>query len=217
MLTVSVANAVRDAIFRGERGPGDPLREAELSEALSVSRGTVREALQRLCEEGIVEYFPRRGMFVRKLTPQVAEELYTFRALLEPFALRMAMDQGGYSTENLETLQELAFQAEDLARNGDTIYEAIRADVGFHHLVCSRSGHGLLVRTMDSLQSLTWLFVLNTKLYQSDDYSDEPSHYEIFEAIRDGQAEHAAETLRAHIRAAGVALLARMEKMNALD
>ncbi|MHA1215982.1 MAG: hypothetical protein ACTSPX_01480 [Candidatus Thorarchaeota archaeon] len=70
---------------------------------------------------------------------------------------------------------------------------------------------------MDSLQSLTRLFVLNTKLYQSDDYSDEPSHYEILEAIQGGHAEHAVETLRAHIRAAGVSLLARMEEIDALD
>jgi len=216
-LTASVAEAMRGAIFRGERTPGEQLREAELSESLGVSRGTVREALQVLHEEGIVEYFPHRGMFVRRLTPRIAKELYTFRALLEPYAIGVAVRSGSYNAGDLEALEDLAHQLGEPERNNGSIYQAVEADVGFHRIACAPCEHDMLLKTLDGLQSLTWLFVLNTKFYHSDDYSDEPSHYEIFDAIRGGQAERAAETARNHIRAAGVALLACMEKIDALN
>jgi len=85
----------------------------------------------------------------------------------------------------------------------DATYETVKADVAFHHLMCSRCGHELLLDAFKSLQSLTWLFVFNTQLYQSDLYSDEPSHFDMFEAIASGDPDRAAETVREHIEAAG--------------
>jgi DNA-binding GntR family transcriptional regulator len=202
-LTAVVADAIREALFRGEVCPGEPLREVELGQSLDVSRGTIREALRQLQEDGLVEIIPHRGAFVRKLSPQTAEELYTLGALLEPYAVRLAL-------ENKALAQRLG----DLEQQADATYETVKADVEFHHLICSRSDHHLLLEIFKGLQSLTRLFVFNVQLYQSDAYSDEPSHYEIFKAIQAGDPEHAAETLRGHIEAVGVALLTRMEELD---
>ena len=85
-LTATVADSIREGIFRGELHPGKPLREVELAEALDVSRGTVREALRQIQDESLVEVIPHRGAFVTNLTPKMADELHTIRALIEPLA-----------------------------------------------------------------------------------------------------------------------------------
>ena len=95
-LTAAVVGSIRDSIFRGDLQPGEPLREVELSESMDVSRGTIREALQKLQEENLVEVFPRRGAFVTRLTPRKAQELYTPRVDRAP---RRAI---GYGKQRLQ-------------------------------------------------------------------------------------------------------------------
>jgi DNA-binding FadR family transcriptional regulator len=124
------------------------------------------------------------------------------------------MENNAYSKEDMEALEALARRLNELEQREDATYETVKADVAFHRLICSRSDHQLLLDIYRGLQSLTWLFVFNTRLYQSDAYSDEPSHYDIFEAIRTGDLVCAAETLRNHINAAGAALLIRMEEVD---
>jgi DNA-binding FadR family transcriptional regulator len=142
----------------------------------------------------------------------MATELYTLRALIEPYALHLALEADAYTPEDFERMETLARQLGELEQHGGDTYETVEADVAFHYLICSRSNHQLLLQMLKSLQSLTWLFVFNVQLHQSDYYSDEPSHYEIYEAIRSGDPARAEKVLRDHINAAGSALLACMEK-----
>lgn len=211
-LTATVADSIQQSIFRGNLHPGEPLREVELAEALDVSRGTVREALRTLQDRSLVEIIPHRGAFVTALTPNTARELYTFRALIEPYTLRLSMEAKAYSQKELAYLKELSLRLGELEQNSVDTYETVKADVEFHYRICSPCKHNLLLNVLKNLQSLTWLFVLNVHLYQAAAYSDEPSHYEIFQAIASGNLKRAEDTLRKHIEAAGRALLTCMEK-----
>ena len=212
-LTAVVVDTIRDAIFRGDWQPGESLREVELSKSLDVSRGTVREALRQLQDEGLVEVIPHRGVFVRKLSPRTAEEIYTLRVLIEPYAVRVALEDGAYSEEDLESLEALVQRMGECEGKGD-VFGTIKADVEFHHLVCERSDHQLLLRVLENIQSLMMLFMLDTKLYRSDLVSDEHSHGAVLEAIRQGDPVHAEEMVRKHINDAGASLLTRMEDVD---
>ena len=212
-LTAVVVDAIRGAIFRGDLQPGEPLREVELSQSLDVSRGTVREALRMLHKERLIEIKPHRGAFVRKLSPRTAAEIDTLRALVEPYAVRVALENRAYSEQDLEALAALARRVDELYEKGDMI-ETIKADVAFHRLICERSDHQLLVRVLDNIQSLMMQFMLNTRLYRSDEVSDEHSHRAIVEAIRQGDPVFAEKILREHIQEARTLLLGRMEEVD---
>lgn len=212
-LTASVVDAIRESIFRGDLQPGDPLREIELAESLRVSRGTVREALRDLQSERLVEVIPHRGAFVPQLSLQTARELHTLRALIEPYAVRLALESDTYTGEDLDAIGTLARRLHRLEREHGDTYETIRADVEFHQLICLPSNHKLLLDVLSRLQSLTWLLVFNVHYYRSHEYSDEPSHVEIAEAIRSRNPDLAAETLKHHIDAAGISLLRRMQEV----
>jgi DNA-binding GntR family transcriptional regulator len=208
-LTATVANHIREAIARGERPPGTPLHEAELSTALRVSRGTVREALRLLHDENVVDILPHQGAFVMELSARKAWEIYTLRAQLEPYAVRLALENQAYSSEDLEDLDALVRRMGD---HGGDPFERIAADMEFHRVMCERGGHGTLMEMLRSLQSQTRLFILNTMIYHSDPVQDEITHRAILNALRAGDARRAEEVVRDHIIETGTALVRRLEE-----
>ncbi len=87
-----VYETLRNAILSGEIRPNEPLIEADLASALSVSRTPVREAIQRLAVEQLIE--PRkRGWAVREITAAEAGENSEVRAALEGYAARLAVER----------------------------------------------------------------------------------------------------------------------------
>jgi DNA-binding GntR family transcriptional regulator len=210
-LTTAVADRLRDAILRGDLAPGAPLHEEELCSSLGVSRGTVREALRMLCDERLVEIFPHRGAFVVEFSLERAHEVYTLRALLEPYAVRTALEQHAYSQQDLDGLTELVRELGEHARAGDVLAE-VEADHEFHRRICAASHHELLVNVLDGLQSLTAIFMLSTKLYRADPWNTERAHLEILDAIRLGIPERGEEIVRRHIDETGRTLLRRIKE-----
>lgn len=77
---------IRDAILAGEFAPGQRLVERELWQSLGISRTVVREALQHLQSEGLIDIIPYKGPVVASLTLQDANEVYEVRAALESLA-----------------------------------------------------------------------------------------------------------------------------------
>jgi DNA-binding GntR family transcriptional regulator len=211
-LTSTVKDAIRESILRGEFLPGKSLQE-ELSQSLNISRSTIREALHQLQNEGLVDIVSYRGAFVTRLTVDKVREIYTFRGLVEPYAVRLALENHKYSEDDLQGLRTLISMMAKHEAEGN-YSEMIRADMNFHHLITKVCGHELLLNVINSLQSQTLLFILNTKLYKSDMVSDDASHNAILESVRSGNPAFAEQVLRQHITDAGSSLLSRMVETN---
>jgi len=82
---------LRDRILRGELLEGEPLRQEAMAEQLGVSRIPLREALRQLQSEGLVTFYPHRGVVVSTLSPEEISEAFELRAVLEPDLLRRAI------------------------------------------------------------------------------------------------------------------------------
>lgn len=98
-----VHGQVRQAILTGRIQPGEWLRQEDLAATLSVSRMPVREALQLLAEEGLLELFPHRGARVMPLSIEELEEVYAARLGLEGLAARYAAHR--IAPEDLDVLR----------------------------------------------------------------------------------------------------------------
>jgi len=208
-LTAAVANAIRESIMRGEMLPGAALREVELSKSLNTSRGTVREALRELQKENTVEVIPYRGAFVTRMTPEKVKEIYTLRALLEPYAVRLAMEKNVYTNEDFSRLNEMVDEMLEYETN-DNYSEMVSTDMAIHHLLVEKCGHELILKTLQDLRALTFLFIFSTKLYQSDMTRDDASHKAIIDSVFSKNSVLAEQVLRQHINEAGLSLLQRM-------
>src|SRR4029078_11048756 len=125
--------ALRSAITSGRYRPGDHLGEVELATHLGVSRGTVREALRHLQQEGLVSAGNRGMLRVNTISPTEVRELFRVRAALGSLAVRdiiRSPDSSRAVTALREALSRMA------GVDGD--FEAsLEADLGFHLLLCT--------------------------------------------------------------------------------
>jgi DNA-binding GntR family transcriptional regulator len=208
-LTEAVARSIGEAIVRGTFAPGQALPEVPLSTQTGASRGTVREALRLLSEQGLVEIMPHRGAFVMEMTPRKAHEIFTLRAELEAFAVRLVFAQGGYPEATLREL-EAALLALGTAADSEQIFEAAELDMRMHDLLSRDCGHNELLNLLASLRLQMRRFIVFTKLINSDAEPESVTHRRLLDALLTGEPEFAATEVRRHILVAGEQLLRKL-------
>ncbi|MCP2255397.1 DNA-binding transcriptional regulator, GntR family [Prauserella aidingensis] len=191
-LADEVADSVREAIFDGTYPPGAQLREVELSRALEVSRGPVREALLRLEREGLVRTAWHRGACVVELTPDDVVELDSLRGALEGLAVRLVADRA-----DEHGLAEIDTAAEAMGRAADA-HAMVRADIAFHDAVYRAAGHQRLREAWDAIRSQAHLFLL-TRVGLDADVTHLPAeHRELAAALRAGDTDRATHLFAEH-------------------
>lgn len=216
----SVRDYVLEAIRDGKLTPGDRVHETSLARSLAVSLSPVREALFRLADQGLLEHRPRRGFYVRTLTEAGTREIYTFRALLEGFAARLAAThavagetQG--TADDLERrrhqhvmqMESLVQEGKQAALRGDR--EAVAAcNAQFHDQLVRLAGHALLERSWSVLAPAEWLLIptwnwRDEPLTVEDALDWSARHQRLLDLIRAGEAEEAEREAREHVLQAG--------------
>jgi DNA-binding GntR family transcriptional regulator len=205
-LTDAVAKHISDAIVRGEFSPGASLPEVALARSLNTSRGTVREALRKLAAGGLVEIIPHRGVFVTQLSVRATWEITSLRAILEPYAARLALEAAGGDPAYHHEVEAAFADLRRIVTAGDPIAVA-DADIAFHRAVFARCGHGMLLHQLDTLQVLTRRLVLMSELYASDGPSVIRQHEPIAAAVRARDPEALEAAVRSHVIEAGETLM----------
>lgn len=81
-------------IYRGETAPGERLNPDLLASQLQISKTPVRDALQALKVEGLVDIVPRVGVFVRRMSHEEAADVYRLKQAIEPMAAALAAERG---------------------------------------------------------------------------------------------------------------------------
>jgi DNA-binding GntR family transcriptional regulator len=112
-----VARYLEDRIIRNELKPETRLVERNLSEALGVSRISIREAFRILALSGLVKIIPRKGAQVTAITRREVEEIYTLRAYLVGLAAKLAARN--ISLEDMKELKKIAKQMAEKCAKGD--------------------------------------------------------------------------------------------------
>jgi len=203
------AQAVRQAILDGYYAPGENLREEKLAVDLNMSPTPIREALLVLEAQGLVSITPRRGATVVELSRSDITETYQIRAVLEPFATRMALNRLTPSDRQrlLEDLRAIHREMEE-ALVADDLEPVPRLNWRFHYLIYSASGSARLVETIERLwNSLPhyWLRSIPGRARWAFD-----QHGAIIAAIERGASDDAEEAMSRHISEAAESLIAHL-------
>lgn len=136
--------------------PGDKLSDLRLSDELGVSRTPVREALQRLVQDGIVRAEPNRGFFVTSFAPGDVAEVYDLRAALEVMALRISAPSLSskdlhHQLDELDRVEALLATATSPDARLDAVNAFLEIDRGFHRWFVQRAGNRRLTATVEGL------------------------------------------------------------------
>lgn len=201
----TIADQLRDAIAGGRFAPGDQVTEHELAAELQVSRGPVREALQRLMQEGLLVGEPGRSVVVMSMSDADVADLYLARLALErEAALVLALRP----PEALGPLEALVGELATAVREGRAA-EAAALDSAFHAALVEASGSPRLIRMFATVQVETrfCLTVLRAARPARADLAAE--HESVLAAIRSGDPVRIGAVLQDHMDAAVAALVAR--------
>ena len=187
-----VAGSVRELVLTGGIPAGARLSQSQLAAEHGVSRIPVRDALQVLAGEGLVElggtYAVVRGISVEEL-----QELYEMREALEPVATRLAVPNVGLA--EVLTMTRLAEQMESSASAPDWI----GANARFHATVYHRARRPMMIKTVDQLRRLTDRYLYLHLLVIGNTEHLHREHRAILESVRHGDANEVAELTLQHL------------------
>src|SRR4051795_846703 len=149
-----VAEELRRALFDGEVEAGTPLREQALTEAMGVSRSTIREALGMLVAEGLATREPNRGVRVTELDPDAVRDVCRARAVLEVAGARAWPDAFPEDRDACRAaLADFAEVASAVAGGDATAAELTAAHLAIPRSLVALTGSARLLALAESLTS----------------------------------------------------------------
>lgn len=186
---------LRDAILSNQLSPGSRLSVPSIARQFGVSRSPVREAVQRLVQDGLASEEPHRGAVVTSLKPEELVSLYQVREVLEGLAVRLAAEHA--TRDELAAMQVTLQQQTDAVERGD-LQQHIVLDLRFHALIREAARNDDLTEFLERVQSKVMIAML------SGDSATWPKqavaeHRRILEAILAGDADAAEAAARAHV------------------
>jgi DNA-binding GntR family transcriptional regulator len=200
---------LRDDIASVRLAPGQRLVEAELVRQLGVSRGPLRQALDRLIAEGLVVSEHHRGVSVRPMTREDLRHLYEVREALEGQAAALAAARSEDPDVRAACTQRLRELREHGKASGTEGYvEELRQHDRFHDTIAEVSGNPFLYDVIHHMRPLLSRAQVRGALAGRRARASMSEHEGVFVAILAGDVEEAERAMRAHIRASSDALLA---------
>lgn len=207
-LAEQVFNRLEGEILQGRLKPGDVITEPKLSTALGVSRTPIREALQHLEQENLVEIRPNRGAVVLGITKEDLEVIYDMRIRLEGLAAREAAKTA--TEEQLNQMKEVLDLQEFYVGKNDPQEQEV-FDSRFHEMVYELSGKRILYEVLRNLHHRVTRFRRLSVTNMERAVQAVTEHREIYQAIRDRNGELAEKLTICHVENAKESTLRRIE------
>lgn len=192
-LREAVYEAILDLITTRALSPGQHLVETELAEQLGVSRQPVREAMQRLSNEGWVDLRPGYGAFVHTPTETEADQLLAVRSLLETESARLAAENA--TSEQIDHLRELidSGRAETSAGNTEAV---VRVNSEFHRSITVASDNKVLTELAAQVdRRVRWYYTPVARVRGSASWDE---HEQLVDAVEARDRDRAGTLMSEH-------------------
>ena len=195
-----IADQLREAIMSGTFAQGDQLGEADLAQRFGVSRGPVREAMQRLVQEGLLHSIRHRGLFVTELTSADIRDIYAARTAVESAAVTLILDGCDDARQrSCDALGKVVQKMANAAKRGDS-GALSKGDLAFHELLVAQCESPRLQRMASTLlvETRMCLSALPPKYNMSSDLVAE--HEKIVAALQAQDRDSALRLLDVHMQ-----------------
>lgn len=197
-----VADYVRGLILNGELAPGSAVEEAAIAKKLSISRAPVREAMQILIREGLLDAHPQKRKHVKLLTSKQIKNSYFAGGVLEAASVANVLDQ--YTERDIAELENIVEDMNDIALKGGSVSDQVPLDTKFHDTLFSRIDNGLVVELCKrSCQGISKFLLYRhwVKIYTPLEIVER--HRIIIEALKTKNPDTVEHILREHYVSSG--------------
>jgi phosphonate utilization transcriptional regulator len=195
-LTTLVQRELERRILEGELMPGSKLNEEAIAAQFNVSRGPVREAFRALESAGLLRTEKNRGVFVRQVSIEEADEIYEVRAGLDELIGRLLAPR--IQPTQLAELRDLLKKMQQAAR-AKSVHDYYPLNVRFHDRLAEFTGNGTLLAAYRRLVNELHLYRRETLARGTDSFPiSTREHAEIVEALARRDADRAGKLLYEH-------------------
>ena len=209
LIRQNIFDRLRREIMSCELKPGTKIYEQSLAERYQVSKSPVRDALQRLQEQQLIEVIPRKGYRIRPVSLSDALELYEMRLLLESASVKDAVKNA--SDEQTKQLDEFR-QIPEI----NDITEWLEYNKGFHFAIANISGNSRMTRAcQDVIEQFDRLTIISVNQMETNVsyHKFVHEHCDIIDAIQQREKTVANRLITAHINGARKRTLAVLDNM----
>lgn len=194
-LSEKAYSLIKKKVVTLELPPSAVIDEHVLMQELDLGRTPIREALQRLDSEGLVNVVPRRGTFVSDISVTDLQKIFELRIVLEGFCARLAAQR--ITEDQIQRMEAVLSDLEELQDGNPSALISI--DKRFHRLLYRASDNEFLADTLDRLYDLSlrlWYLVLN----HLDDVRDSiDQHRMVLDALKEGDEAQAEVLIQTHV------------------
>ncbi len=188
---------LKQLIVECQVAPGALVDERDLMERLEVGRTPLREALQRLERDHLIQAVPRHGYFVAHVTVANLAHAFELRQPVEGLAARLAAERA--TKRHLDDLVDYLAEVErDSGHTTDRRWH-LSVDKRFHDLVAAASGNPYLQHMVDELFNLTARLFYMSQAPITLVHDELPAYRAVIGAIRSGDPGEAERAMRVHV------------------
>jgi DNA-binding GntR family transcriptional regulator len=197
-----IADQLREQIVQGIFRPGEQINESILAVQLNTSRSPVREAVQRLCQEGILTSKRNHGVFVLEISIQDSREIYAVREAMERSAVATLLNSSPRHIKN--TCQALKRILSTMTKQvAITNWQSIaQLDIQFHTTIVAAAGNSRLTRIYKTLAAESTMCILNLEVSYPQAQTLIQEHQNIFNLLEAGNREELQKALKHHLQKA---------------
>lgn len=206
-LVDQVYKDIKEKIVTGEIGPNTKLVTRTLCEHYGISDTPLKQALNRLVSEGLVEPQPRRGMRVKQMTPKDIHESIEARLMIELYAVESAIRAVRRKTDLLERLAEsigedeaLIAEAKDLGTYSDLAQRELEVSQQFHTTIIATTGNQLILNTYRNIVNHTYFYYQSGLNKTNQAISSVKEHKEILKKLEAMDEKGLKQAIREHLR-----------------
>jgi DNA-binding GntR family transcriptional regulator len=221
-LKESAYHTIRKRLISGEFAPGSRLSDDSIAREIGISRSPVREAINQFVSEGLVEYRPRCGTFVKSFSKEEMSELWDVRIAMECYAASESIDQ--ISSDELIQLAEINQEILELVKECRELPNQIadlelksrflQFDSAYHLTILKSTGNSRILKNVQDCRLMTSIFgpthsaliVTSGMLLKSHQ-----EHELIIKAISNSDRNNARDLTANHIKGARDRVLAHMD------
>lgn len=196
-LSSRVFQKLRNNILNGKYAEHEELREITIGKELGVSRTPVREALRRLELEGLVTIIPNKGAYVTGITPKDVKDIYLIRSQLEGLCAGLATEN--ITDEQLDMLDEIILLSEFHLKRDSNAEQMAELDSRFHSVLYEASNSRILSHVLTDFHKYVLMARKSSVVSEDRAKKSIQEHKEILQAIRERNADKAAQLANEHI------------------
>lgn len=194
-ISTEVYSTLKRAILTGEMQPGTRLRVLDIAGKYQISQAPVREALERLKQEGLIVGQHNKGSVVSNITSKEIRDIFVLREMIEGYAVRQSMTQ--LTEADYDALDDILHQMDEAVKEQD-ILKILEKDMDFHGFFYRMCGNQVIMELWQQMRTKVMRFMaISNRHYTTEELVD--WHRLLIEALRSGDADEAERRFIEHM------------------